>query len=353
MRIIHCADIHLGSRMEAKLPKEKSDERKAEVRLSFHRMIRYAREEGVKVILLAGDIFDSDRPFKKDKEFFYSAVKNNSDIDFLYLRGNHDSRESYTETDIPNLLAFTGEWTHYDYDDVVISGIEMDESNAMSLYTTLNLDPERKNIVMLHGQTGSGEGKDIVNLAKLAGKNIDYLALGHIHSYSEGKIDARGRYAYSGCLEGRGFDEFGEKGFLLLDVSDRIESRFIPHSCRVIEEASVDISDTGSAYQAYQKVRSTVKGNAVNLMRINLTGEIGFENDTLAAEVEELLGGDFYFVSVKDKTCRKTDMEELSGDISLRGEFVRTVLGSPDYTEEQKQQIIRAGLKALLYGEVE
>lgn len=28
MRILHCADIHLGSELKGKFPKEKSDERK-------------------------------------------------------------------------------------------------------------------------------------------------------------------------------------------------------------------------------------------------------------------------------------------------------------------------------------
>ena len=40
MKMIHCADIHLGSKMEAKLPKEKADERKAEVRASFEKMVQ-------------------------------------------------------------------------------------------------------------------------------------------------------------------------------------------------------------------------------------------------------------------------------------------------------------------------
>ena len=57
---------------------------------------------------------------------------------------------------------------------------------------------------------------------RLKEKNIDYLALGHIHEYSQGQIDLRGKYAYSGCLEGRGFDELGEKGFILIDVSDGV-----------------------------------------------------------------------------------------------------------------------------------
>ena len=54
--------------------------------------------------------------------------------------------------------------------------------------------------------------------------NIDYLALGHIHSYKCHKLDKRGVYCYSGCLEGRGFDECGDKGFVLLETEeDRLE----------------------------------------------------------------------------------------------------------------------------------
>ena len=51
-------------------------------------------------------------------------------------------------------------------------------------------------------------------------KNIDYLALGHIHKYKQAELDQRGVYCYSGCLEGRGFDECGEKGFVLLDIDE-------------------------------------------------------------------------------------------------------------------------------------
>ena len=89
-RFIHCADIHLGSKMEAKLPSLKVDERRRELRQTFEKMIEYARANGVRAILMSGDVFDSDRPLRRDKEFFYSAVKGNPDIDFLYLRGNHD-----------------------------------------------------------------------------------------------------------------------------------------------------------------------------------------------------------------------------------------------------------------------
>lgn len=353
LKMIHCADIHLGSKMEAKLPKEKADERRGEVRETFHRMVAYAKNEGVRAILLSGDVFDSDRPLKRDKEFFYDVVKGNPEIDFLYLRGNHDGEESYTEEGLRNLKTFSSEWTAYDYENVTVYGLELARENAISLYSTLKADRNRKNVVMLHGQIASASGMDKINLAKLAEKNIDYLALGHIHSYSENKLDERGRYAYSGCLEGRGFDETGEKGFVMLEIGETVQSRFVSFAQRAIEEFTVDVSGTENGYGAYQTVKSQIKFKPADLYRIRLVGDISYDNDSLAQDVERLLSTECYFVSVKDKTLRKIDLAEYEGDVSLRGEFIRTVTANSEWSEEKKKQVIALGLKALSGREVE
>ena len=351
-KFIHCADIHLGSKMEAKLPKAKADERRAEVRKTFHRMVAYAKAEGVRAILLSGDIFDSDRPLKRDKVLFYDIVKGNPEIDFLYLRGNHDSEECYTEEGLDNLKTFSTEWTGYDYDGVYICGLEMARENAQSLYSTLKLDKDKINLVMLHGQIASTVGMDKIHPAKLADKYIDYLALGHIHSYSENKLDDRGRYAFSGCLEGRGFDEIGEKGFVLLEIDGGVKSTFIPFAQRKIEECEVDISSTQNAYGAYQAVKARVKFNSADLYRIHLVGEIAYESDNLSSQVEELLENECYFVSVKNRTVQKIDPAEYEGNKFLRGEFVRTVM-SKDVEDARKREIITLGLKVLAGQEVE
>ncbi len=352
IKIIHCADVHLGSKMEAKLPKRKVEERRNEVRNTFHRMVEYAKMQGVKAILLAGDVFDSDRPLKRDKEFFYDVVRGNPEIDFLYLRGNHDSEQSYTE-EIPNLKTFSGAWTAYEYDGVRISGLEITRENALSLYSTLQLGKTKKNIVTLHGQISSTAGIDKIVLNKLTEKNIDYLALGHIHAYSENKLDEGGRYAYSGCLEGRGFDECGEKGFVLLEIGENVESTFVPFASRTIEEFSVDVTGAENYYAAYQRVKASIKFIPANLYRIELCGEIEFEHDTLADDVAGLLANECYFVSVKDKTLQKIDPCSYEGDVSLRGEFIRRVMGDPTWSDEQKSRIVTLGLKALGDREVE
>ncbi len=347
MKFIHAADIHLGSKIEAKLPPEKTEERKAEVRLAFKNMVEKGRAAGANVIVLAGDVFDSDRPLKKDKDFFYSVVRNNPDIDFLYLRGNHDNQESYDE-ELDNLKTFSPEWTSYAYGDVVFSGIETVAENYSSMYSTINLNPEKTNIVILHGQKSESVGDGKINILKLKNKNIDYLALGHIHSASSGKIDERGFYAYPGCLEGRGFDETGVKGFILAEAENgKVSAKFIENSIRKTDEFIVDVSGARDSYEAFKIAKNSIKADKKDLIRLVLKGEISFDNDGLKDETENLFSGEYYFVSVKDNTLRKFDLEKIAGDLSLRGEFIRLVLSDEKLDDETKQKVISAGLKAL------
>ena len=61
MKLIHCADLHLDSRMEANLTKEQARERRQELLGTFTRMVAYAAKEGVRAILIAGYLFDGGR----------------------------------------------------------------------------------------------------------------------------------------------------------------------------------------------------------------------------------------------------------------------------------------------------
>lgn len=358
-RAIHCADIHLGSRMEAKLPKEKADRRREELRETFSRTVRFAREHAVPVILLPGDVFDSDSPLKKEKVFFYDIIKANPEIEFFYLRGNHDSRESYTEQDIPNLKTFGKEWTYYERGDTVIGGIELAPENALSLYSTLRTDPDKRNILLMHGQISESAGSPgkaepgVIYLPRLREKNIDYLALGHLHSFRSGKLDDRGMYAYSGCLEGRGFDETGEKGFVLLEADRTVCAEFVPFAGRSVREVQVDVTGMENLYRMADRIRLELRGERENLVRVLLSGEIGYETGFLAQELERLLAPDFYYVSVKDKTRRKADPDAPADRLSLRGEFIRIVTERTDLDEDRKQEILSAGLRALSGQEVE
>lgn len=352
MKLIHSADIHLGSKLNGKFPKEISELRKQEVRNSFLKMVEFAKANDVVAVLLSGDVFDeAKRPLQKDKEFFLSVIKNTPSIDFLYLRGNHDIMEEADE--IKNLKLFNDEWSYYEYDNVTIAGVEITPSNKTSIYSNLSLNQNGNNIVMLHGDISSDAVKDGISLKKLKDKNIDYLALGHIHSYSTGKIDARGEYAYSGCLEGRGFDETGEKGFILLETNPKITHEFISFSNSVIERKVVDVSGLSDAYDMYVKILKEIEFNKKSIYRIELIGDIEAVYDDLASDVKKYLQNLALFVDVKDLTSKKIDYSAFENDLSIKGEFVRQVRSDKELSEDEKAQVILYGLRALSGREVE
>ena len=354
MKIIHCADIHLGSKLESKFPKAITDTRKKEVLSTFLKMIDFAKENDAKVILLAGDVFDKDKPAIKDKEFFYKCVKKNPDIDFLYLNGNHDIEGSYVDNTIENLKTFSKEnFVRYSYGNLDISGIELAENNYKAFYSQLNLDKNRLNIVMLHGEESASIGKNNIKIDNLKNKGIDYLALGHIHSYKQEKLDDRGVYAYSGCLEGRGFDECGQKGFILLDIDSKIEATFVPFARRTIHDVKVDVTGCTSLYDVQTKAKEAVKGiSKEDILLITLIGELPVEAEVSEEDVKSYLN-DFYFVHAKNKTVSVVDIAKYENDKSLIGEFVRLVYSNNEYSDTEKQRIISTGLKAMSGREVE
>lgn len=359
MKIIHCADLHLDSKMESIFPSELSKIRKAEILETFKNMVKYAKENNIGIIMISGDMFDSSVIQEKVKEFVLDVISEYQDIDFLYLCGNHDENSfiNSLEKKPNNLKTFNSEWTYYRYNNLVIAGCELNDINNKLLYTSLDLNENDINIVMLHGQETTFDVKsdsDIINIKSLQNKNIDYAALGHIHSYKVGKIDNRGIYVYSGCLEGRGFDETLDKGFVELTIEDKkIKHKFVKFAKRTLHEIDVDISGIESLRNLQKAI--TDKTDAIHpddLVKINLVGTYTTNTKKDIINFENLLKEKFFFGRVKDKTKIKINIEDYKYDVSVTGEFIRSVLSSGE-TEDNKGNIITLGLRALRGEDIE
>jgi hypothetical protein len=156
-------------------------------------------------------------------------------------------------------------------------------------------------------------------------------------------------------LQGRGFDETGVKGFVLLSVEDKISYEFIPFSQWEIEDYSLDVSGLSDGYSAYRRAEAEIPFKKDSIYRIELVGEVDaeVETDDIVSYLERSLREHCAHVRIKDRTAKKIDYTAYDGDNSLKGEFVRTVRASEEYTEEAKAQIIAYGLKALAGREVD
>lgn len=231
---------------------------------------------------------------------------------------------------------------------VAISGIKMNAGNAASLYDNIPIHTGAINIVALHGQTGTVSGIDRISLNLLKDKGIDYLALGHIHAYQAETLDDRGIYVYPGCLEGRGFDECGAKGFVLITAEDgHISHEFMPFSYRQLHRLSVDISGLYHNSEIIDRMKEAAAGiDPRDMVEFVLTGYSDPTADISIDYLADFFGDSFFFSKVKNESLMAIDPEAYKNDISLKGEFIRQVLAS-DMTEEDKAAVIRAGIQAL------
>ncbi len=366
MRLIHCADLHLDSKMDTNLDKERAKERKGEILHTFERMIQYAAEHQIAAILIAGDLFDVKNISATARNVVLHNIAGHPGITFYYLRGNHDNDNflSGLEELPENLKMFASGWTSYEEagGKIVISGMEWSDEAAESAYRSLVLDPEKFNIVMLHGQESQSAARDraeIIQLKALRNKGIDYLALGHVHAHKVEKLDARGTWCYAGCLEGRGFDECGEHGFVVLDIEEEAGTytlEFVPFAQRRLYTVDVDVTDCQTTVEMISKAVLALQKagcDAEGLVKIVLKGFVDVACEKDVAYFQARFRQRFYYVKVYDETRLKMDVADYLLDESLKGEFVRQVMGDASIPEEDKKRIIRYGLQAITGEEVQ
>jgi DNA repair exonuclease SbcCD nuclease subunit len=219
------------------------------------------------------------------------------------------------------------------------------------MFDELELSRENKNIVVLHGALRNYSGaKDGISIPDAADRGIGYMALGHYHSYSVTSIDQRTDAVYCGAPEGRGFDEAGEHGFVIIDTDTApISHRFFKSAKREIKIIEVDVSDAGRRIDIEDKLDTALReATMLDLVRVVLVGK---RSPELTIDVNALLASrrnKFYYLEIKDETGLLIDPMTYLYDKSLKGEFIRLVYSREDISEEMKEKIIRCGIAALL-----
>ena len=349
MKIIHTSDIHLASPLTTRLTPSAARERKKELTLTFRRIIEDAERAGAEALIIAGDLFDNERVSARAIDEIMGIIEKCHDLTFFYLPGNHEKdRILESGVNIPrNLKIFGEDWTYFKLGEVTIVGRREICDDAFS---ALTLNEDEVNLVVLHGELSERtKAPDKIGTKDIEALPIDYLALGHYHSYSATNIGKRTTAVYCGTPEGRGFDEAGDKGYVVVDTNGKfITHRFKKSAARTMRIIEVDISDAERHIELEDRVSSALtEARSEDLVRVVLIGEHapGVQRDT--ESLEKRFSPSFFYFEVKDKSRLKISPDEYKNDKSLKGEFIRLVMSKDGLTDEEKEAVIECGIRAL------
>ena len=350
MKIFHTSDLHIGSPLTARLSPDKAKERKGELIMTFSRMVDEAVYQRARLFIIAGDLFDSERITKTAAERVLSIIERAESVDFLYLPGNHE-KDALVASGISlpkNLHTFGDDWTYYEYEYVTVAGRSEITPN---MFDNLSLDYAKTNLLVLHGALTDGKsGGECIGMRDTRGKSIDYIALGHYHSYSATQLDDGGVAVYSGTPEGRGFDEAGDKGYVVIEANGKsVRHSFIPFATRTLRIVDVNVTGAQRRIDVEDRAETALcKMRSGDLIRLRFVGEHSPElypdPDSVVAKHKSR----FWHLEAKDESTLRIDPETYRYDKSLKGEFIRLVLSKEDISKDEKDKIIRAGLAALM-----
>ncbi|MBQ6997385.1 MAG: metallophosphoesterase [Oscillospiraceae bacterium] len=318
MKILHSADWHLDAPMSGHSEEETLRLRK-ELRKIPEKIAKLCKAEGCELMLLAGDLFDG--PYTRESLTAVRTALESVQIPVIITPGNHDfcgEDSAYLKEEWPgNVHIFTKpEMERYDLPelDCTVYGAGYSSMECPGLMKRFHADSTaRWKIGVLHGEAGVIHSTYCpVTKPQIQDSGLNYLAMGHIHK--GGSLTAGDTLcAWPGCPMGRGFDELGAKGVLMVDLGDEVKAHFIPLDTPRFYDEEVEAGDDPAA-----AVASLLPGiDSSDFYRITLTGySAGVNLSEIAARFPHIPN-----LTLRDNTRPEMDLWSELGADTLEGVF--------------------------------
>ena len=338
MKILHSADWHLDTAFSGK-NEEQAHMLRQELGKIPEKIAALTKKENCDLLLLSGDLFDG--AYTKDSfRKVYNALADVK-IPVFIAPGNHD----FCQPDSPYQRETWPENVYiFDYpgmETVEIPGLDCTVYGAG--YTAMDCPGLLENfratgkgkwhIGVLHGDaTNANSNYCPVTPQQVRLSGLHYLALGHIHkgeSFRAGDTLC----AWPGCPMGRGYDETGAKGVLLIELADTVTEKFLPLDGPKFFDEEVDVG--ADPKQALENIMPAVATE--DFYRVTL---VGYSNHL---DVESLKR-DFSHIrnlELRDKTIPEQDLWQTAGEDSLEGMYFSILQGGLDTESEILQQRIK------------
>jgi DNA repair exonuclease SbcCD nuclease subunit len=347
LRLLHTADVHLGAR-HADLGERAATQRERQFD-AFVATIDLALAETVDLVLIAGDLFDSNVQPKRSVERAAAQLQRlvQARIRTVIAPGTHDvfDRASiYRAYDLAAMAGSVGSdlVTVLDPDhpevhlrslDAVVHGRCFATKRApRSPLDGLDVSKDDRatwHIGLLHAAVaieGKTDGDDVVITADEIGRtHLDYLALGHWHSTRKGKAGGT-QWAYSGAPEPIAVHQDGAGNVLLvhLDEADgrkKIDIKERKVGRTRVEKLQLDVVAIGSQPSLVATLQERADTDLV--LDVELAGVKPDELDVHVEEVEAELADRFLKLRVRDRSVAPLPEGPAVSADTVLGAFIR------------------------------
>jgi DNA repair exonuclease SbcCD nuclease subunit len=352
LKLLHTADVHLGAR-HADLGEQAAAQRERQF-AAFRRAVDLALEERVDLVLIAGDLFDSNTQPRRSVERVAAELRRlaQAAIRTVIIPGTHDcyDRSSiYRAHDLPALagvppvgdmlVVLTPDRPEVVLPtlDAVIFGRVFETKRApqspLHGFDATNEERATWRIGMIHGALSIRGRTDadevVIDADEIATSGLDYLALGHWHSTLTARAGSV-QYAYSGAPEPVAVDQDRAGNVLLvtLDLADGVRTVTVEE--RQVGRTRFERMDLNAAELVSQAAfveRLVGRSDPDLILDVRLTGVRPDELDLDVDEVEAALGGSFHKVRIRDASVPALSHAPIPPEDTIFGAFVRDIEG--------------------------
>jgi DNA repair protein SbcD/Mre11 len=347
-RLLHMADVHLGARHDDLGPAAAAQRERQFA--AFERAIGLALSEKVDLVLVAGDLFDSNsqprRSVERAAAQFARLVERH--IPVVIIPGTHDCYDPSSIYRVFDLAAMAGAAAGSDMLTVLTDSQPVVEFERLGIAVRASVFPtKRAPHSPLRAMAGSAEGGRVWQIgmihgslavpgrfdsdevsfteAEIAASNLDYLALGHWHSFREGRA-GRTVWAYSGAPEPVALDQDGAGQVALVALDERDAKRSVTVEPRTVgrsrfQKLELDAASLGSQADLERRVRELADPDLV--LDVRVLGVRGDDLDLTVDEVEKRLAGSFLRLRIRDASLAPLVATEAAPADTILGAFTR------------------------------
>ena len=335
IKILHSGDWHLDSPLQGRTPSQAEFLRQELLKIPG-KLADICREEGCDLVLLSGDLFDGSYTPNTYKTVYDALEK--MGVPVFISPGNHDyiSPDSPYEKELwpENVHIFKSQqigWVDIPSLNLRVYGAGFQSMDCPSLLEGFRA--EGAAVGVFHGDpTQAGSPYNPVNKLQTAQSALRYLALGHVHK-DDGFWAGDTLCAWPGCPMGRGWDEGGEKGVLIVSLDGEVQARFVPLDGPKFFDLAVDVSEGPGA------VLPAVANS--DFYRITLTGETeSVDLDALQTEFAA-----FPNLILRDQTTRPVDVWLGAGEDSFEGVYFGMLRDALEAAAEEDRETILLAAK--------